>query len=102
MVKSTLIRILQQELGLLLVTSLFEVLIRQENLSKYVFVLSFEKYGPKLQKIIETKSHKVKKVAKSDEISPFEGQNGIKTTKLMESYALDMLYSGITQVLPIM
>lgn len=70
--KSTLMRILQQELGLLLVTSLFEVLIRQENLSKYVFVLSFENYAPKLQKNIETKSYKVKKVAKRDKISPFE------------------------------
>jgi len=76
-------RILRQELGLLLVTSLFEVLIRQENLSKYVFVLSFEKYAPKLQKIIETKSHKAKKAAKRDKISPFESQNGIKMTKLM-------------------
>jgi len=59
------------------------VLIRKENLSKYVFVLSFEKYAPKLQKIIETKSHKVKKVAKRDKISPFENYNSIKMTKLM-------------------
>ena len=37
-------------------------------MSKYVFVLSYEKYAPKLQKFIETKSYKVKKVAKRDKI----------------------------------
>ena len=55
----------------------------EDDLSKYVFVLSFEKYAPKLQKIIETKSHKAKKVTKRDKISPFESKNCIKMTKLM-------------------
>ena len=68
-------------------------------MSKYVFVLSFEKYAPKLQKNNEIESYKVKKVTKRDKISPFEGQKGIKTTKLMAiSYGLDMHYSGFTQV----
>ena len=58
--KSTLIRILQQELGLLLVTSLFEVLIRQENLSKYVFVHSFENTTAKVIR----KNEKNKKIPK--------------------------------------
>ena len=57
------------------------------KLSKYVFVLSFEKYAPKLQKIIETESYKVKKVTKRDNISPFEDQNDIKMAKsTTESY----------------
>jgi len=48
-------------------------------LSKYVYVLSFEKYAPKLQKNNEIESYKVKKITKRDENSSFESQNGIKT-----------------------
>jgi hypothetical protein len=43
-----------------------------------VIVFSFKKYATKLQKVIETESYKIKKVAKRDNISPFDGQISIK------------------------
>ena len=71
-------------------------------MSKYVFVLSFEKYAPKLQKIIETKSHKDKKVAKRDKISPFESKKLHKNDQVDDkiSCRFNPIYPSITQVLP--
>jgi len=76
----------------------------EDDLSKYVFVLSFKKYAPKLQKIIETKLQKAKKVAKRDKISLSKGQNSIKKTnyKLRISFTLLKHYPSSTQAIDIL
>ena len=67
-------------------------------------VLSYEKYAPKLQKIIETKLQKAKKVAKRDKISLSKGQNSIKMTnyKLRISFTLLKHYPSSTQAIDIL
>jgi len=55
-----------------------EVLIRLENLSKYFFVLSYEKYAPKLQNLCDIRKQNAKKVTKRNENSPFYGHYDIK------------------------
>ena len=87
--KPTLIRSSKQVLVLL-----FLLVLRgadsEDDLSKYVLCIrsvidpkvdsSCENTPAKLQFFYETKSHNAKKVAKRDENSSFESQNGIKTT----------------------
>ena len=59
--------------------SLIEVLIRCENLSKYVCVLSYEKYAPKLQNFWHIRKRKVKKVAKQVIFCHFLGKKMVKS-----------------------
>ena len=63
----------------MLVYSLVEVRIRLENLSKYVFVLSYEKYAPKLQNLCDIRKQNAKKVTKGSKNSPFYGHCDIKS-----------------------
>ena len=58
--------------------------IRLENLSKYVYVLSFEKYAPKLQKKGDMKKRKTKKVSKRGRFRQFQSKKWAKSdTKIL-------------------
>ena len=75
--KPTLIRSSKQVLVLL-----FLLVLRgadsEDDLSKYVFVLSYEKYAPKLQNLCDIRKQNAKKVTKRNENSPFYGHYDIK------------------------
>ena len=66
----------------------------EDDLSKYVFVLSFEKYAPKLQKFYEIKSRQAKKVKKRGEKSHFKGQYGMKISKLATEICSTLINSS--------
>ena len=70
------------------------MLIRLENLSKYFFVLSYEKYAPKLQNLCDIRKQNAKKVTKGSKNSHFNGHYDIKKQKslvfvLISSFQLE-------------